>query len=49
MEIRKAKKDDLLQIRNIYKAAKEYMDASGNPNQWAVGYPPEEYLTEDIK
>lgn len=49
MKIRKAKTDDLPQIRKIYNAAKEYMDASGNPNQWGVGYPPEEYLTEDIK
>ena len=49
MKIRKAKTDDLPQIRNIYKAAKEYMNTSGNPNQWAAGYPPEEYLTEDIK
>ena len=49
MEIRKAKTDDLPQIRKIYTAAKEYMDASGNPNQWTFGYPPEEYLLRDIE
>ena len=49
MKIRKAKTDDLPQIRNIYNAAKEYMDASGNPNQWPEGYPPEEYLRKDIE
>ncbi len=49
MRIRLAKEKDLPQIRTIYKAAKSYMDASGNPNQWAVGYPPEEYLREDIE
>lgn len=49
MEIRKAKTDDLPQIRKIYNAAKEYMDASGNPKQWAVGYPPEEYLRQDME
>lgn len=48
MEIRNAKPEDLLQIRGIYDVAKTYMDASGNPNQWVVGYPPEEYLSEDI-
>ena len=48
MQIRLAKEKDLPQIRTIYDAAKAYMDASGNPNQWAEGYPPEEYLREDI-
>ena len=49
MKIRTAKENDLPQIRRIYNAAKEYMDASGNPNQWAIGYPPEEYLRQDIE
>ncbi len=49
MNIRKAKTDDLPQIRPIYDVAKAYMNTSGNPNQWAVGYPPEEYLQQDIK
>jgi len=48
MQIRLAKEKDLPQIRTIYDAAKSYMDASGNPNQWGAGYPPEEYLREDI-
>lgn len=48
MQIRLAKEADLPQIRTIYDAAKSYMDASGNPNQWGAGYPPEEYLREDI-
>ncbi len=48
MQIRLAKEKDLPQIRAIYDAAKSYMDASGNPNQWVAGYPPEEYLREDI-
>ncbi len=49
MKIRKAKTDDLPQIRSIYNAAKTYMNASGNPNQWPEGYPPEEYLQKDIE
>lgn len=48
MRIRKAEISDLPRIRKIYDAAKAYMDTSGNPNQWAVGYPPEEYLRQDI-
>ena len=49
MRIRNATTGDLPKIREIYTAAKSYMDASGNPNQWAVEYPPEEYLQQDIE
>ena len=48
MRIRNATIGDLPKIRKIYTAAKSYMDASGNPNQWPVGYPPEEFLRQDI-
>ncbi len=48
MKIRVARECDLPSIRQIYNAAKAYMDTSGNPNQWPVGYPPEEYLRQDI-
>lgn len=49
MQIRVARTEDLSQIRRIYDTAKGYMDASGNPNQWPVGYPPEEFLYRDIE
>jgi len=49
MEIRTATTGDLPELRRIYDAAKCYMDASGNPDQWPVGYPPEEYLRQDIE
>lgn len=49
MQIRNVTTGDLSQIRKIYNAAKAYMDSSGNPNQWPVGYPPEEYLRQDIE
>ena len=49
MRIRNAITEELPKIREIYDAAKKYMDISGNPNQWAVGYPPEEYLRQDIE
>lgn len=48
MRIRYATNGDLPEIRRIYGAAKAYMNTSGNPNQWPVGYPPEEYLRQDI-
>lgn len=49
MQIRNATAGDLPKIRKIYDAAKSYMDTSGNPNQWPVGYPPEKYLRQDIE
>lgn len=49
MQIRNAQIEDLPQLRRIYDAAKAYMDASGNPNQWKAGYPPEEFLRQDIE
>ena len=49
MRIRVARESDLPQIRRIYDAAKAYMNTSGNPNQWKLGYPPEEFLRHDIE
>ena len=49
MRIRKATNADLTEIRTIYEAAKAYMDASGNPNQWVAGYPPAEEFECEIK
>ena len=47
--IRHAELADLPELRRVYRAAKEYMDASGNPGQWVNGYPREELLREDIE
>ena len=49
MTIRKATFDDTADIRRVYNKAKEYMNASGNPDQWEIGYPPEEVLKDDIE
>lgn len=49
MQIRTAQTGDLTQIRGIYDRAKAYMDASGNPNQWAAGHPQQEVLRQDIE
>lgn len=37
--LRKAQRGDLPAIRKVYRAAKAYMVASGNPTQWEEGYP----------
>lgn len=39
MEIRKAQPADLDRIMEIYRAAKLFMDRTGNPTQWVDGYP----------
>ncbi len=49
MEIRLAQREDLSQIERIYREAKSYMDRTGNPSQWEVGYPPREMILEDIE
>ncbi len=46
--IRTAVAADLPQILEIYDAARRFMRANGNPNQWAGGYPYKEILVEDI-
>lgn len=47
--IRFALTDDLSIILKIYNTACEYMTASGNPTQWAGGYPQKTLLENDIK
>ena len=42
--IRSAQIEDLPEIRRVYDSAKRYMNQTGNPNQWKVGYPPDEIL-----
>ena len=48
MKIRLARLDDLDEILEIYDYAKKFMVATGNPTQWAGGYPQRELLEEDI-
>ena len=47
--IRKATEQDLPAFAEIYEAARRYMRANGNQNQWTGGYPSEEWLREDIE
>ena len=48
MVIRNAVLEDMEQIMEVYRRAKEYMAASGNPNQWINGYPTREVIEKDI-
>ena len=46
--IRPAQISDLPRILEIYKDARAFMRACGNPNQWGDTHPAEHYLREDI-
>lgn len=46
--IRLAKEGDLPRILEIYAAARRFMRANGNPDQWKDGYPAQEVLEADI-
>ena len=46
--IRTAKLEDLEEIISVYDFARNFMIESGNPTQWAGGYPQREMLVDDI-
>lgn len=48
MTIRKATLADIPVMQEIFSIAREFMAATGNPNQWAENYPSLEQLTSDI-
>ena len=48
MLIRKTKITDISECVNIYNSAREYMRASGNPDQWPSCYPGEVDVLSDI-
>ncbi len=48
MNIRKASFKDLAQILDIYARAREFQKNTGNPTQWAGGYPQKDLLEEDL-
>ncbi|MBQ3924932.1 MAG: N-acetyltransferase, partial [Firmicutes bacterium] len=49
LDIRKAKKDDLERIMEIYRYAQELMIESGNPTQWGRTFPDIELIRDDIE
>ncbi len=48
MEIRKASRDDLVAIMEIYHHAQDMMIATGNASQWGHSYPTEDIIKVDI-
>jgi len=47
--IRLAKVEEMEQLLSVYEAARRFMRANGNPNQWSGGYPSRALLQEDIE
>ena len=48
MTIRQATPADVPQMMDIFAAARQFMAATGNPNQWAATYPSAATLLSDI-
>lgn len=49
MNIRKAKREELTRIEEIYAAARVFMREQGNPDQWKNQYPTRELIAQDIE
>ena len=48
LEIRKTRKEDIPQIKQIFATARQFMASNGNPDQWVPTYPSDEQLLNDI-
>ncbi len=46
--IRKAVPEDIDRLMRIFSIAREFMKASGNPNQWINGYPQVDLISREI-
>ena len=46
--VRKANREDLIRIQEIYAYARAFMADTGNPNQWKNNHPPVSQLEADI-
>ncbi len=49
MKIRKAQRNDLPELLNIYHKAREFMKQNGNSDQWGEAYPSVEILEKDLQ
>lgn len=47
--IRKASVTDLERIMEIFRSARNFMAATGNPNQWINGYPQQDFVEKEIE
>lgn len=46
--IRKAKHEDIPELMEVFRCARQIMRASGNMNQWNDSYPSEDIISKDI-
>lgn len=49
MNIRLAQKEDIPALKHVFSIAREFMKQTGNPTQWAEGYPDEKLLARDME
>lgn len=49
LQVRWGKIEDVTRLNEIYGTAREFMRATGNPNQWKNTNPTEEQILEDIE
>lgn len=47
--VRDAVSEDLVRIEEIYAYARDFMEKTGNPNQWGKTNPPHAWLVDDIE
>ena len=48
LKIRQATNSDLNKLMDIFDAARKFMQATGNANQWINGYPQRELIAQEI-
>lgn len=48
MRIERAKEEQMEEILNIYREARQFMREQGNPDQWGEEYPRREMLEQEI-
>ena len=49
LQVRLGKNEDIPRLNEIYATAREFMRATGNPNQWKNTNPTEELVLDDIE
>ena len=49
INIRLAQFADLDKLMQIFEVARQFMQATGNPNQWINGYPQRELISQEIE
>lgn len=47
--IRRAKSEEVSRIGEVYAQARQFMEKTGNPDQWKNGYPNQKLIMQDIE